>query len=60
VPSRGVVIAASVLIAGLGLGLAFWLGSWALDVAPVLFHQGRLRRLVQQHPRLDRATRALE
>jgi hypothetical protein len=54
------VIAASVLLAGLGLGLAFWLGSWALDVAPVLFHQGRLRRLVQQHPRLDRATRALE
>ncbi len=59
-PGRTVVIAGSVLLASLGLYLAFLLGSWALGVVPVLSHQGRLRRLVQQHPTLDRVTRGLE
>jgi len=57
---RPAVLAGGVVVASLGLYLAFLLGSWAIGVAPILFHEGRLRRLVQQNPTLDRATSALE
>ena len=57
---RRAVLAGSVVLASAGLYLVMLLGAWAIEVAPVLFHQARLRRLVQQHPRLDRVTRGLE
>ena len=59
-PSRGVVIAGSVLIAGLALSLAFWLGAWAFEVRRWSIHDARLHRLVQQQPSIDRVTRGLE
>jgi hypothetical protein len=59
-PSRAVVIAGSVVVASLALGLAFWLGAWAFDTRQWLTHDTRLRRLVQQLPSRDRATRGLQ
>ncbi len=60
VPSRGVVIAASILLAGLALALAFWLGAWAFDTKRYITHDTRLRRLVQEQPSIERVTRGLE
>ena len=57
-PSRAVVIAGSVVVASLALGLSFWLGAWAFDTRQWVYHDTRLRRMVQQHPSIDRATRA--
>ena len=59
-PSRAVVIAGSVVVASLALGLSFWLGAWAFDTRQWVYHDTRLRRMVQQHPSIDRATRGLE
>jgi hypothetical protein len=59
-PSRALVIAGSVVVASLALGLAFWLGAWAFDTRQWVTHDTRLRRMVEQHPSIDRATRGLE
>jgi hypothetical protein len=60
VPSRPVVIAGSVVLASLALYGAFWLGAWAFDVRRFTTHNTRLRRLVEQHPTMDRVTRGLQ
>jgi hypothetical protein len=60
VPSRTVVIAGSVLVASLALYGAFWLGAWAFDLRRFSTHDTRLKRLVQQHPSMDRVTRGLQ
>ena len=59
-PSRPVVIAGSILVASLALYGAFWLGAWAFDVRRFTTHSNRLRRLVEQHPSIDRVTRGLQ
>jgi hypothetical protein len=59
-PSRAVVIAGSVIVASLALYGAFWLGAWAFDVRRFTTHNNRLRRLVEQHPSMDRVTRGLQ
>jgi hypothetical protein len=59
-PSRPVVIAGSVIVASLALYGAFWLGAWAFDVRRFTTHNNRLRRLVEQHPSMDRVTRGLQ
>jgi hypothetical protein len=59
-PSRAVVIAGSVIVASLALYGAFCLGAWAFDVRRFTTHNNRLRRLVEQHPSMDRVTRGLQ
>src|SRR5262245_38404433 len=59
-PGRPLVIAGSVVLASLSLALALWLGAWAFDTRQWVTHDTRLRRLVQQHPSMDRVTRGLE
>jgi hypothetical protein len=60
VPSRPVVIAGSIVLASLALYGAFWLGAWAFDVRRFTTHNSRLRRLVEQHPSMDRVTQGLQ
>jgi hypothetical protein len=59
-PSRPVVIAGSVIVASVALYGAFWLGAWAFDFRRFTTHNNRLRRLVEQHPSMDRVTRGLQ
>jgi hypothetical protein len=54
-----VVAGGSVLLTGLLLALALSLGGWAYRHRRYTLHDGRLRRLVLQHPSADRVSRGI-
>jgi len=57
---RGWALAAASVGSVLALLLALGLGSWAFDYRRYQQHEGRLRRLVEKAPTLDRVERGLE
>lgn len=58
-PSRPLVLAVSVGVALLTLGLALGLGGWAFNYRSLSLHQGRLERLVAKKPLVGQVDAAL-
>jgi len=56
---RGWIFAGALLLTGLACAFAFWLGAWGFDFRRYSQHEGRLHRLVVQHPTRDRVERGL-
>jgi hypothetical protein len=56
---RAWIIVGALLMSGLALYLALFLGAWGFDFRRTSQHDGRLRRLVQQHPTLARVVQGL-
>jgi hypothetical protein len=56
---RGLVVAGALVGTVLALYLALALGAWGFDFRRASQHDGRLRRLLQQAPTLDRVERGL-
>ena len=54
-----VIVLGSIAGTGLVVGLVFSLGGWAYQHRRLTLHDGRLRRLVEQHPSADRASRGI-
>jgi hypothetical protein len=53
------IVAGSLAVTGLLVTLVFSLGGWAYQHRRFTLHDGRLRRLVEQHPPVDQVTQAL-
>jgi hypothetical protein len=56
---RAWIIVGALVASGLALYLALFLGAWGFDFRRTSQHDGRLRRLVQQQPTLDRVVQGL-
>jgi hypothetical protein len=56
---RAWIVVGALVASGLALYLALFLGAWGFDFRRTSQHEGRLRRLVQQHPTLDRVVQGL-
>jgi hypothetical protein len=54
-----VVVVGSIAGTSVLVGLVFSLGGWAYQHRRLTLHDGRLRRLVEQHPSADRASRGI-
>ena len=54
-----VIVAGSLVGTGLLVGLVFSLGGWAYQHRRWSLHDGRLRRLVAEHPSADRVSRGI-
>jgi hypothetical protein len=57
---RLAIVAGSLAVTGLTLGLALLLGSWGYSHRSLTSHHTRLARLVEQEPDLDLVVQALE
>jgi hypothetical protein len=56
---RPAIFAGALLVSALAAYAALLLGAWGFDFRRYAQHEGRLRRLVQQQPSLDRVLRGL-
>ena len=56
---RAWIVVGALVASGLALYLALVLGAWGFDFRRTSQHDGRLRRLVQQHPTLARVVQGL-
>ena|SRR5260370_15880047 len=56
---HGWIFAGALLLTATACALAFWLGAWGFDFRRYSQHEGRLARLVVQHPTRDRVERGL-
>ena len=56
---RAWIIVGALVASGLALYLALVLGAWGFDFRRTSQHEGRLRRLVQQHPTLAQVVQGL-
>jgi len=54
-----VIVVGSIAGTSVLVGLVFSLGGWAYQHRRLTLHDGRLRRLVEQHPSADRASRGV-
>jgi len=57
--SRAWILAVAVAVTGLTLALAFLLGSASFDARRFSQHNGRLAKVMREHPSADRLTRGL-
>lgn len=57
---RLVVLLLSLVLAGVPLSLALFLGGWAYDYRRLSLHQGRLERLLERQPQVALVEAALE
>ena len=56
---RGWIVVGALVASGVALYLALFLGAWGFDFRRTSQHEGRLKRLVQQHPTMDRVVQGL-
>jgi hypothetical protein len=54
-----VIVVGSIAGTSVLVGLVFSLGGWAYQHRRLTLHDGRLRRLVEQHPSADRASKGV-
>jgi hypothetical protein len=57
---RLAVLAISLVLAGVPLSLALFLGDWAYDYRRLSLHQGRLERLLEREPQVTQVVAGLE
>jgi len=57
---RLAVLAISLVLAGVPLSLALFLGDWAYDYRRLSLHQGRLERLLEREPHVAQVEAGLE